>query len=323
MRTRLRTKSFLSLLGVCLAAAWAVACGSGSITDEISAPESASGAAIQGTVTVASGSGAADVGFGAGLGPSTVKVSVVGSGQSTTTDKQGRFTLTGLSAGTATLRFQTTATDARLTLGGLVEGQVLTIDVQVSGSDARLVSDRDDHEFTGTVDAVGGSSLVVSGTTVFTNGMTEIKRGNSDIALAEVHVGDTVKVQGERNGDGTVLAREIKVLGSTVPGPQGAEVEFEGLVESVTPPSLVVSGRDVLTDSDTDFKGKGKIDSVADLNVGDVVEVVGLQSSPSLVLALEIKRLETAGDDDDEDDDDDDDDEEDEDEDDDDSGSGS
>lgn len=316
---RTRTKSFLSVLGICLAGAWTAACGSG--LDSISSPSqspASRGAAVQGTVNAGSGGSGAAQGFG--FTSPAVRVSVVGSNQSTTTDGRGRFTLSGLPAGNVTLRFQASGVDARLSLGGLVEGQVLTINVQVSGSSANLVSssEPDEREFTGPVESVTPPTLVVSGITVLTNEGTEIKRGDLEITLADIQVGETVKVEGAPQPDGSVLAREIKISGDEDDGDGIGEVEFEDLIESVTPPSLVVAGRTVLTDSNTEFKGK--IESVADLNVGDLVEVEGIESTTGTVLAHEIKRVEEAGDDDDDVDDDEDDEDED---DDDNSGSGS
>ena len=118
-----RMHSSIALLGIVLAGAWTAACGGGTATEMVSSPEVAVGAAIQGKVSVASGSGGQAFGFEAGLASSAVRVSVVGTDRSTTTDTQGRFALTGLSAGQVTLRFQATGVDARLSLGGLVEGQ--------------------------------------------------------------------------------------------------------------------------------------------------------------------------------------------------------
>lgn len=310
MRTRMR--SHLVLFGIALLGCWTVACGSGS--GSIASPSGGPaglGATIEGTVTTGSG-GSGSQGFGAALPSSVVRVSVQGSSQSTSTDGKGRFTLAGLRAGDVTLRFQASGVDARLSVGGLLDGQVLTINVRASGNDAQLVSglsddssEGDEREFTGLVESVTPPTLMVSGITVQTDAGTEIKRGNLRIALAEIQVGETAKVEGAPLADGSVRAREIKVSGGSGQGP---EVQFSGVVDAVAPPSMVVDGRSVLTDSNTKFTGKGHIDSVADFDVGDVVEVEALQSTTGALLAREIKRLETASDDDQDDDDDGDDD---------------
>ena len=63
------------------------------------------------------------------------------------------------------------------------------------------------------------------------------------------------------------------------------------MIQSITPPSLVVSGRTVMTDGRTEFKGQGHIHSLLDLHVGDTVEVEGrLMADGATILASEIKR---------------------------------
>lgn len=44
-----------------------------------------------------------------------------------------------------------------------------------------------------------------------TTSATEIKRGRSRIGLAEVRAGETAKVEGTPQADGSVLAREIEI----------------------------------------------------------------------------------------------------------------
>jgi hypothetical protein len=72
-------------------------------------------------------------------------------------------------------------------------------------------------------------------------------------------------------------------------------VEFAGTIESLTPPTLRVAGRTVMTDSNTHLHGQGQTHSLADFNVGDEVEVEGVQQPNGTVLADDIKRTEEAG----------------------------
>lgn len=315
MRTRL--PSCFALLGIALAGIWTGACGSTS--DSISLPsalnQGSHSAVIRGTVTSdASGFGAeasASAAQGAGL-----RVSVVGLTQSTHTDTHGRFTLMGLPGGQVTLRFEGPGVDARLGIGGLLDGRTLTIRVEVAGNRAQVISvssdgspspsptpspnDADDEaEFVGTVESVSPPSLVVSGVSVLTDARTEIKRGHARIAVAKIQLGETAKVEGAQQPDGSVLAREIKLSGQ---GVNGDEIELEGVIDSISAPSLVVSGRTVVTDANTKFKGKGHIESLADLSVGDAVEVEGVANSDGSIQAHEIKREEKAADDDQDDD---------------------
>ena len=68
------------------------------------------------------------------------------------------------------------------------------------------------------------------------------------------------------------------------------QVEFEGTIESLTPPTLRVAGRTVETHSNTHLHGQGQTHSLADFNVGDEVEIEGVQRPDGTVLADDIKR---------------------------------
>jgi len=295
----MRTHSSVALPAVVLAGIWTAACSSSN-----GSPASASGGAIiQGTIESGSAGSASFTSSGS-AGSSTVHVSVEGTEISATSDSQGRFTLGGVPAGAATLRFQGSGVDARLKLDGLVEGQVLTIAVSIAGSSAQLVPTTgidDEVELTGVVESVSPPTLVVSGTTVTVSTTTEIRRGDSHIALADVQPGERVKVEGSRQLNGVVAAREIEVL-----APSTSQVTFAGTIQALQPPRLVVAGRAVLTDSNTKFSGQGRTHSLADFAVGDTVEVTSSLSASSTVLASEIKRLSQGKGNDDNDDDDDD-----------------
>ncbi|MFL6247601.1 MAG: DUF5666 domain-containing protein [Thermoanaerobaculia bacterium] len=70
-------------------------------------------------------------------------------------------------------------------------------------------------KLSGDVTAVGATELTVQtgvgSITVKTDAATRIKKRGSTIALAQVLVGDKVKVEGTRNTDGSVLAKSIEV----------------------------------------------------------------------------------------------------------------
>ena len=221
-----RTKT-LSLLAVVLGA-WTAACGSRS--DSVTDPglPSTPGATVQGTVNA--GAGASSSSVSSSSSSAGIRVTVVGTSLATVTDASGRFLLAGISSGQTALRFEGPGIDARLQLSGLVEGQVLTITVQVSGTTARVLSGPSpspspspsptprpsaspgsEVEFRGSVGSVTPPSLTVAGRIVRTTSATEIKRGRSRIGLAEVRVGETAKVEGTPQADGSVLAREIEI----------------------------------------------------------------------------------------------------------------
>lgn len=305
-------------LGLAMAlAALTWACGSDSSPAGPS-PASLTTATVRGTVNArpasASSLGHALGGSSAG---SDIRVSVVGTSLATTTDGSGRFALSGVPSGTVTLRFEGPGIDARLQLSGLAPGQVLTIDVQASGARAELVAPsaspspspspspgpEDDVEFRGTVESVTPPSLVVTGRTVVTDAGTRIlDRDNQPIGLSDIPVGSLVEVEGSAQADGSVLASKIKLEDDDAnEDDDNEEVEFTGVVGSITPPTLVVDGRTVLTDASTEFRGKGDVHSLSDLAVGMTVEVKGQGLADGSVLARRIK-VEDDGDDDSDDD---------------------
>lgn len=234
MRSDRRLSSwFVSLLVLGLVAA---GCGSSGPVESPFGPGAPEGrgATIQGTVLPAgpasSHSSAQALSSGGGI-----RITVVGTSLSTTTDSSGRFTLVGVPPGTVTLRFQGPGIDARIEISGLSEGSTITITVEVSGSKATIIT----------------------------------KSGDDD--------------------------------------DEDDEVEFEGRIESITPPTLRVAGRTVVTDPSTKFSGEGKVKSLADLKVGMRVEVEGTAQADGSVLARKIKVEDDEDDDGDDEDDDDDD----------------
>jgi len=280
----------------------ALACSS-SATAPSSPSASTTGATIQGTIQT--GASASSVELSAFSTASGIKVTVVGTNVSTVTDGSGRFVLQGIAGGSASLRFQGPGIDGTIDLSGLVEGQTLTITVQVSGSRPRLVTPSSPAspspsptaspagnrvEFDGGVESVTPPTLRVSGRTVLTNADTRIKRRGQPIALADVKVGDKVEVEGSSQADGSVLASKIKVEdGENDDDQNDDEVEFTGPIDSITPPTLMVSGRKVVTNGSTRIRRGDKTVALADLQVGEKVEVEGTKQADGSVLASKIK----------------------------------
>ena len=224
------SRKVFSVLAVVLGT-WTAACGSRS--DSLTEPglPPTPGATVQGTVNASVGVSS----FSDSSSPAAVtRVTVVGTSLATATDASGRFVLAGVPSGRALLRFEGPGIDARLELSGLVDGQVLTIAVQVSGGTARVVSGPapspspsprssprpspsptpgpgGEVEFRGSVESITPPSLVVAGRTVRTDAATRIKRDDRTIALTDLKVGELVEVEGTRQADGNVLARKIKV----------------------------------------------------------------------------------------------------------------
>ncbi len=284
---------FVRLSLVALAAALAAGCGGSSAVTgpEPSAPVQGN-AVVQGTVT----------GSSAGL-----QVGVVGTPLVAPVDDEGQFALAGVPAGTATLRFEGAGVDARVSVSGLQDGLVTSLTVQLSGGSAQIAgtptcAPTAETFFSGTLESMVGTRLVVAGRQVDAGQVQKVWRGDRRIQLTDLQVGDKVKVWGTLRGDGVVLAEEIKAL------TQGGEttetwVVFTGRVESVkassldvaahpntgTYPVLTVSGTTVRTTAETKVKlADGTVISASQIAVGQTATVEGWKTSEGTVRAAKI-----------------------------------
>lgn len=267
---------FLAGLAVALAAA---GCGgSAAVTGPEAAEGPAAGAAVvQGTVT----------GAGSGL-----QVGVVGTPLLTEVDDEGQFVLSGVPAGTATLRFEGAGVDARLSVPGVQDGLVTSIAVRLSGGSAQLTGTPNctptaEAAFSGVLEQVSGTQLVVGGRRVDASQVKKVWRDGRRIQISELRVGEKLKVWGTVRGDGVVVAEEIEAR--TPGGSPAGWVEFRGTVESISASALdvranpysssatfVVAGRKVKTDGSTKLKwSDGSALSPGDVRVGDKAYVEG------------------------------------------------
>jgi hypothetical protein len=268
---------FLSLAGLAVALAAAGCGGSSAVTGpEADAGAPVSGAAVvQGTVT----------GAGAGL-----QVGVVGTPLVTPVDEEGQFVLSGVPSGTATLKFEGSGIDARVSVPGLQDGLVTSITVKLSGGSAQLTGTPNctptaEAAFSGVLEQMAGTQLVVGGRQVDAGQIKKVWRDGRRIQLSELKIGEKLKVWGTLRGDGVVVAEEIE---ARTPGAGSTGwVEFKGTVESVSAssrdvhhscetPTLVVAGRTVKTDGTTRFKrSDGSALSPGDIQAGDKAFVAG------------------------------------------------
>jgi hypothetical protein len=286
----MRRKHFVCLFLAALAAG----CGrSGAVTaPEAGAP--ATGAAVlQGTVI---GS------------PSGLRVGVVGTPLVASVDDEGQFALAQVPAGTVTLKLEGAGIDARVSVAGLQDGQVTSIKVQLAGGAAQLAGTPScaptaETFFSGMLESIAGSRLVVSGRPVEAGPSVKVWRGDRRSTLDSLQVGDKLKVWGTLRGDGVVVAEEIQAL-TTEPGPTGwTWVVFSGVVESLkassldlhanpnTPspssyPTFVVKGITVTTNADTKFRwSDGPTCSGSDVKAGQTVTVEGWKRTDGTVKA--------------------------------------
>ncbi len=241
-----------------------------------------SGGGVAASSVVASSSGAA-----------VLRVSVVGTSLSADTDSDGQFVLAGVGTGPATLRFEGAGVDARLPVSGLVSGQILTVHVHVAGSTAQHVSPpaskpTQDMKFSGRIESVGPSRIVVSGRAVEDHGNSKCSRGDERIAFGDLRVGEKVTVWGTLQPSGAVYAYEVAAEGPSKPkDPKGQSVSFRGRVDSVSP--LRVAGTSVRTDGGTRFKWSDATPlDPSQIVVGDQAYVEGTKLSDGSVQASKV-----------------------------------
>ncbi len=285
---RRTSAGLLSVAGLALALLAAGCGGSAGVTaGEEPTAFSPGNATVQGTVT--------------GTATDGLRVSVVGTPLAADVDEEGQFALAGVPAGTVTLHFEGPGANARLAVNGVLDYQVTTIDVTVSGTVARLnatprCGTTADTFFTGQLESVSGNRLVVSARVVDASQVQKVWRGNHRIALEDLQIGEKLKIWGSLRADGTALADEIWALTA------GDEtwITFSGRIDSVTPgaqavaacnyPTLVVSGRTVFTNGNTVFKrSDGSTYDPSILAVGMTVYVEGWKKTDGSVRATLVR----------------------------------
>lgn len=180
----------------------------------------------------------------------------------------------------------------RFDLGVLRVGDAVTVrgsvqsDGQIDADEIEL--DEDDAEVSGAITAIALPNLTVAGHTIVTDAQTVIERDDAKLTLADLKVGDMVEVEGTLQKDGSILAREIRV--ETGEQEQGVnEVEFSGVIDAIAAPNLIVAGHNVATDANTVIKKDDTHLTLADLQVGEVVQVSGTLQPGNSVLAKEIE----------------------------------
>lgn len=289
-----------------------VACGAGG--DSVTGPSGAAstrstsaapagGATVRGVVETSGAGSSSTSEIRALTAGSGIRVSVVGTSLVTTTDDKGQFELRGVPSGRVSLRFEAPGIDARLEIESLAEGQSLNVNVHVSSSGA-FVAETEDHRhettIRGSIQAINGSRLTVLGRTVATDGLTQfLDRNNAASRLADLRVGQIVKVEGTNQADGSLYARKVKLedgVGDDRGGnggggadDDGASVNFVGSIQSTSP--LKVAGQTVLTDGSTRvLDRKNNPISLSALKAGDNVEVEGVRRDATTVFAEKIKQ---------------------------------
>lgn len=165
-------------------------------------------------------------------------------------------------------------------------------------------------EVRGSIEAVDSVSVSVQGLTFALTDSTRAEdRNGAPLALSALQVGDYVEVEGYRNADGLLLAREIELEWED-DDDAFEEIEVEGMIESLDMLAglLRVEGFDFIVNDSTRIEGDDSSLTFEALQVGDYVEVEGYRSENGDLVASEIELEENEREDDDSSDDSDDDD---------------
>jgi hypothetical protein len=319
---RCTRSSLLSVAGLSVALA-AAGCGGGSstVTGPDETPIAAGAAVIQGTVV--GGSFAGSSGDVTALsGDRGLTVAVEGTPLFTGVDEEGEFILSSVPAGSVTLVFEGSGVNARLTVSGLLDGQVMSLEVHVSGSGAQVTTPAyctptKTTKITGILESMAGSQLVVGGHPVDASEVSKVWRGGRRINLENLVIGEKVKVWGTLKGDGVLVAEEIKALSEG----EKTWVTLEGRVTGVASssrdvhadpntgsgscatasvdgvhanpysscPTFSVDGQKVVTDSGTKFKkADGSALDPQSITVGQKAYVEGWQKPEGPVVAEKV-----------------------------------
>lgn len=252
------------------------------------------------------GSASAAPGLSAQSGGSGWVVSVGGTSLSSEVDEDGRFVLAGVPAGSVTLKVDGPGVSAQVAVNGLVDGQVTSVEIRVTGGSAQLVTEPKctpsaQTYFSGSLDQRAGTQLVISGRSVDASQIVKVWRGERRIQLSELEIGEKVKVWGVLRGDAVVLAEEIAAL-TTGSDSNKTWTTFSGTVDSVegkgflpttTPtksyPTLYVAGRKVKTDTGTQFKwSDGTPLDASQIRAGDHAYVEGWKVPEGYVQATRL-----------------------------------
>jgi hypothetical protein len=258
---------------VCLVAGMAgvlAGCGGSSSVTGSDDPVMVSGNSVLHGAVVAPGIGSVAGGPGADSAGSGWAVSVSGTSLSSALDQDGRFVLTGVPAGSVTLKVDGPGVSAQVPVTGLQDGQVTSVEIKVAGASAQLAgapkcTPSAETFFSGDLGQKQGSQLVVAGRNVDASQVRKVWRGEARVQLSDLSVGEKVKVWGVLRGDGVVVAEEIAALSSgsktwvTFSGRIEAVEGAKGFLPNPTPskqtyPTLWVAGRKVKTDAGTQMK---------------------------------------------------------------------
>ena len=136
-----------------------------------------------------------------------------------------------------------------------------------------------------------GNTLMLLGITVRVDELTRIEdKSDADVlgfSLADIMADDYIEVRGgaDPSGGADIVASLLER--EDVPDVPGEDTELRGFVDSIVSATFVVAGVTIDTNGQTVFSGG--IGSVADIQVGDLVDVNGTEGPSNSILAEEVE----------------------------------
>lgn len=126
-------------------------------------------------------------------------------------------------------------------------------------------------EIDGTIDSITAPDhLRVSGLTVVVDAHTTIVQDDTALAFGDLKVGEHVLVRGVPQADGSILAVVIRVAPAE---PPPGEIEIRGSITALGAGSITVGATVVAVTASTRIEAGDHALTLADLKVGDLVEV--------------------------------------------------
>ena len=136
----------------------------------------------------------------------------------------------------------------------------------------------EDVHFQGALNVINAGDLTVGTTLVHTDASTRIEKNDQVIDASGLAVNDQLNVEGALQSDGSVLAKEIKVLSEA----EQDDVELAGPVSAVTDHSFTIGTSEIQADAAT----------LAAIAVGDMLDVEAARKADGSLVAVKVEKLE-------------------------------
>ena len=195
------------------------------------------------------------------LPPTTAAGTFMVAGQLVMTDANTRLFIGGTAA-----QFSNLTLGQRVHVSGHVSGNsLLATTIQIQGPNTTNPGDNngnqgdqdDSASIEGVLSSMNGPSpnltLLVGGTTVITNGATEVRRKGDVQTLGALTTGMTLHVEGVRQSNASLLARMIQIKDDAAGGAFEIDGSMGGLKGACPAVTFGVNGFSIFTDGSTVF----------------------------------------------------------------------